>query len=625
MAKVRDVPARGTTERSRRIFPGMPNAVLRRPDSSTVVDAAWLATILALAALLGVLWLLSIPFHEAPDEAAHFQVVRFILDHGRLPRFDPDELWLIRTPIGVVETYAAFPPLAYIVMALAAAPFPEGQMWAARLVSLFCYLGTVALTFLAARRLVPGTAGVAVWAAIAVALLPQHVFTGAYVSNDAVGILLSALLWYLLVIAWHRRVGIWLALALGATVGALLITKYTFYALAATAAISALVAFHRELKDGPGGRAGEMVRPSGRLSWPSGWQTTLAFAGGILVTSGWWFARNWAIYGELIPGRVIASAKDSAGGNSLFQPSEHGITLLTLSTQTNFWELTLKSFFAGFGFMDVFLAQEHYLVAAGIGILGVIGLLGLGGRLLPLAVLTPNPHHPLVSSTISPTVALAVTAVVGLAATLVSTMAISAFGEYSPQGRYLFGPLVPITIGLAGGWVWLSRSVWLRWIPAASTLALLSLNLVSLFQYVIPRYYGNAPGFLVQIDRPLSPQPSGAPIEILGWALATGGMEWRPFSPSVVTDYRRPVTGVDVYLDGPPGEGAFLGSADYGFRRPDVRHTYGGAAAIERVGYRLVAPATDLGEGNHVVFACAKGQPAEFACNSRPFEVESRR
>jgi hypothetical protein len=263
--------------------------------------------------------------------------------------------------------------------------------------------------------------------------------------------------------------------------------------------------------------------------------------------------------------------------------------------------------------MDVLLAQEHYLVAAAIGLLGVTGLLGLGVCVLGKGSPT--------RASLGPNFALGVTAAVALVATLVSAMAISAFGEYSPQGRYLFGSLVPVAVGIAGGWVWLSRSVVLRWVPAAAALALLGLNVVSLFEYVIPRYYGNPPGFLVQIDRPLSPQPSGAPIEVLGWALTTGGIEWRPFSPSIVSDYRRPVAGIEIYLDGPPGEGAFLGSADYGFRRPDVRHTYGGAAAIERVGYRLVAPAANLAQGAHLVVACASGQPAEVACNSRPFDV----
>src|SRR6266545_4256382 len=73
-------------------------------------DIILVLIVLLIAAANGLLWLYTVPFHKAPDEGAHYQVVRFIRDYGRLPVFEPGELWLIRTPTGVIETYAAFPP-----------------------------------------------------------------------------------------------------------------------------------------------------------------------------------------------------------------------------------------------------------------------------------------------------------------------------------------------------------------------------------------------------------------------------------------------------------------------------------------------------------------------------------
>src|SRR5438552_12022056 len=110
-------------------------------------DAALVLVLLLISTAIGLLWLYSVPFHKAPDEGAHYQVVRFIRDYGRLPVFEPGELWLIRTPTGVIETYAAFPPLAYIMSAIAGWILNDGSMWAARYVSLMSYLGTVGLTF----------------------------------------------------------------------------------------------------------------------------------------------------------------------------------------------------------------------------------------------------------------------------------------------------------------------------------------------------------------------------------------------------------------------------------------------------------------------------------------------
>src|SRR5579864_7374101 len=72
-------------------------------------DLAWFTAILTLSVVFGLLWMFTIPFQQAPDEAAHFQMVRFIRDFGRLPRFSPDELWLLRTQVGAVESYATFP------------------------------------------------------------------------------------------------------------------------------------------------------------------------------------------------------------------------------------------------------------------------------------------------------------------------------------------------------------------------------------------------------------------------------------------------------------------------------------------------------------------------------------
>lgn len=550
-------------------------------------DLPGLIFVVLVAAAAGLLWLFSIPFNQAPDEAAHFQVVRFIMDQGRLPLFDPSELWLIRTPVGVVETYAAFPPLAYVLMAFLSPPLPLDRLWDARLVSLGSYLGSVALTFLIARQVVPSRRDVAVVAGLLVALLPQVAFTGAYVNNDSPGVLLTGLVFYLLVRGWRRGFEPWLLFAIGGVAGALLITKYTLYAVALVGLAAPLVSVRQP-------------REAGR-------RTAFLVPGAALV-SAWWFLRNWLVYGEVIPGEGIARAKAAAGGNTLFVPSDHGITLLTLSTETNFWEQTLKSFVAGFGRMEVFLPPGYYWACAALAALGLVGLAWLAVS-----------RDLLRGSRAFLTTALAAT--VG---TVLAAMAISTYGEYSPQGRYLFAVLIPAAIVVAVGWASLAKATrLLGWIAPAAVGGLAVLNVISLAHFVVPRYYG--PGstrLVVQIDAPASPQAWGSEIEVMGWALAAGGGEWRPYAPEAVTRYRRPVRQVQVYVDGPPDTGVFLGTARYGTARPDVRDTYGGIPTLERLGYRLVIPAGALAPGRHVVFACATADGADQRnCSSRAFEV----
>lgn len=550
-----------------------------------------LSALLALAAANALLWTFSTPFNQAPDEGAHFQVVRFIRDYGRLPVFSPEELWLIDTPKGWVETYAAFPPLAYIVAAGAAQIVGGEPLWGARLVSAAAYLGTICLTYLIARRLFPPREGTALVAAALVAFLPQFAFTAAYVNNDALAAAESAALIYVLVRLADRPRSTALSFAAGVLMGLILLTKYTFYPVAVlgTGVALGLALRGGQDTDSPGVDWG---RSLARVARGAASLSTAA-----ALTAGWWFVRSWQLYGELAPSQVVAAAKEAAGGNTLFVPAEYGITLLSLSTETDFWPLTLKSFVASFGFLSIYLDGGYYWGVAGLLALAAIGL-----------VLRPKSRPLSAPGWGRESLPIFVVGAAGLvAATLGSAMAISAFGEYSPQGRYLFGALVPLAVAVSAGWGRLADAhAMLRPLPAVGALCFAVLNGLSLFGYVVPAHFGPQPDVVfLQVDRPRGPQPAGAPIEVAGWGFAQGPREWQPFFPENVLGYRRPIQGVVAYLDGPPGQGKFVGTAHYGFRRRDVSDFYGGVDRIERIGYRLELPASLLAAGTHHLYVCA--------------------
>lgn len=538
-------------------------------------DRAVLAGLIAIAAANGLLWACTIPFNEAPDEAAHFQVVRFILDHGRLPRFSPDELWLHNTAKGFVESYAPFPPLAYLVGALASR-MTEGTMWGARLVSVASYVATAALTFLIARRLWPETRLVAVCAALVVAFLPQFAFTAAYVNSDAIGVALSALLLYLLVRLHSKHPRAWPLVAIGVTVGALLLTKYTFYPAAAVGLVAAAWRTRRPLQ-------------------------AAALVGSTVATAGWWLARNWMLYGELAPVRVIAEAKAAAGGNTLFVPADYGITLLDISTRTDFWWATFTSFVGKFGFVSIELHPAYYIACLALVALAFAGALS--------RLLRSRPRR----QDLAP-MGVGAAVVVG---TAVFGMYSSASGEYSPQGRYLFAALVPIAIGLAGGWSWLGLlAPALRFVPVVAALSLVALNFVALFGSVVPAHFGGFPDgvgrLVLQVDPPAD--PPGSPIELVGWAFEEGGAVWLPYSPASIAGYRRPASEVRVYVDSPPPSGRLIGTALYGLRRADVDAFYGGLRRIEDVGYRLELPLNALPDRGGHIYVCASGPVHQATC-----------
>jgi len=218
-----------------------------------------------------------------------------------------------------------------------------------------------------------------------------------------------------------------------------------------------------------------------------------------------------------------------------------------------------------------------------------------------------------------------VTVVLGIAAaTVVTTMVVNVYGEYSPQGRYLFPMLVPFALGVAGGWYWLSREVrFMRWLPAAATLVLVGLNLGSLFFYVIPPNYGaHSEQVTVQVDRPAGPHPSREPIVIAGWSFSEGMMSWRPYDPELISDYRHPVPGTSIYMGGPPGKGKLVAEARYGFRRRDVADFYGGDSSLDQIGFWFELPAGALEPGKYQLFACASTPSQSVtACGERDLEV----
>jgi 4-amino-4-deoxy-L-arabinose transferase-like glycosyltransferase len=486
-----------------------------------------------------------------------------------------------------VETYASFPPLAYLLAALAMTLAHDDVFWAARAVSYGSYIGTVAVTYLLARRLLPDRPLVALSTGCIVALLPQFAFTGAYFNPDALAVFETSLvLWMLIEVRQHGPRPL-LVLVLGGILGSLLLTKYPFYPAVGVFVLSGLALQWRD---------------QGR------WRGAALLLLGITLTAGWWFVRNQQLYGELIPSRVVAAAKAAAGGNTLLVPARQGLNLWDVTVTTDFWEVTLQSFVGVFGPLTIFLDPQLYLacaVAVGLGAIGIalhVHRAGQSGRQLGLA------------------------AVLGglTVVTLLSALAISTYGEYSPQGRYLFPLLVPLCLLVAVGWEMLAHHHWsLRWVSSAGLVGAAALNLVCLLGYVVPHEFGpEGRVVLVQIDQPGAAVPADAPLEVKGWSFLRGGSQWRPFDPEVLLTYRRPIGSISVWLDGPPGTGRWLGPASVGLSRPDVEAMYGGVDELGSVGFRLLLSDHPLPPGGHRLYVCATPPSVPHpTCSSREFQA----
>jgi len=256
--------------------------------------------------ILATFYNLSLPIYEAPDEYAHFINANWLAKGRGLPDLERD--------LGQASHEIGQPPLYYALLApfvaaintddmrvispvnphylddggtnahyhTPAERFPyRGTALAvhlARFVSTLMATFTIAATYGLARLIIPGQATLA---AALVAFNPQFIFISGAISNDTLVAALSALT--LLMLVWiliSDGVKRWHYVLLGALWGLSVLAKVNALGLGAVIAL------------------GLLLRARRQRSWPEFVKGGLAVALGLAAIAGWWFLRNWLLYGH---------------------------------------------------------------------------------------------------------------------------------------------------------------------------------------------------------------------------------------------------------------------------------------------------------------------------------------
>lgn len=466
---------------------------MSRPAANIVLVFVLLAYL-----ALGTAYALQTPAWQAPDEPAHYNYIKFIVEQRALPVLqigDYDQAYneqFTRTPENIAslsidplryENYA--PPLYYILAAPIYA-LTDGWITALRLFSVILGGALVVVTYLSGAELYPDRLVFALGAAAFVACVPQHLAMLASINNDALAELLIALvllqsLRLLRSITVSRRKLIWL----GITLGLGLLTKATFYYTAVPIALAAL-ALHA-FKRPPLKKQSNATR---------GWrlfvkQALIVFVPTLLIGSVWWI-RNLVVYGGL---DVLGLARHNAvvfGQPTTAQwIADHGIGNLL----QRFFALTYQSFWGQFGWMAVQMSNQDYLILGG---LSIVALMGWAGWLIEKRRTKQPDTRPGQSG--------------GWLLTMLFVLTLAGYLYYNltfvqHQGRYLFPALIPIGLAFAIGW-WqvldkiknliarlLARSTrdFAPWLDEAQLIAfalvfvyLARLDLVALQRYIVP-------------------------------------------------------------------------------------------------------------------------------------------
>lgn len=431
---------------------------------------------------LGLVYSNVIPLFEGPDEPAYFEHVLFILENRTLPSEARPGL------PGYVQT-AGHPPLYPLIGALLTAPMDTSgyEQWdknpyfsygrdtlgqnvflhsaqetfpyrgvplavhVLRLWSLLLGAGTVVATYFLAGLVAPRETWLAIGAAAFVAFLPQFVFMSSLVNSDnMVNFLCAVSMIQIVRVGLGRDVSARGFVVLGGLLGLANIAKGSALALIPVTALAVLLA--------------------SRMSERRQLLKNIAFGGiAFLVVSGWWYVRNLILYGDPL----------ALNWRRIAYPEAVRASPVTFEQVAEFGRQVGGSFWARFGWANIFLDDRVYLVFA---LAAVLALVGLAFRLVRDFRRPDFPRVPFM--------------LLGADVLIVVVLLFSLWYGYpvgGDQGRYLFTALPALAIFFVYGLMFYfpTKS---RWVPSLAVgVGLFAVSALVPFLVLVPAHKPYAP------------------------------------------------------------------------------------------------------------------------------------
>ncbi len=390
--------------------------------------------------VLATLYARATPPFEAPDAGAHYAYIVYLQQNGALPTLDERHA-------AISHQLVQQPPLYYALVAAATTWLPaerglellnpnphylRGQthratatvhkalwearlaVWLARVASMLGGLLALNASFLLVHLLFPDATWLALAVASVVAFNPRFLFSAATITNDAWAAGTAALAIWLMLRAARKPDHLWGWLWAGSALGVATLAKYGNLAIGAPAIFILLTNWQR-------------------IGWRQIVRATATLAIGAFAIAGFWYVRNWLLWGEIAPIKpMLAVLPDLARDKPL---DLSGLIALMPVLQNSFWGEFGYGVLAPPRFFD---AMRYASLLAGLGVL----------ICLVCALLRRGVDVPMAGQTLY----ALILAVIWSSAVFVSLLNWMRLVNFTAQGRLLYSAITPIALLLVLGW-----------------------------------------------------------------------------------------------------------------------------------------------------------------------------
>lgn len=447
-----------------------------------------LAVILLCQFAMGMLYATRTPPWQAPDEPAHYNYVRALVENGAFPilqQGDYDQAYLEKIkaekfppdmPVDSIRYEAHQPPLYYLLGApvyVIARALNFDTVLMLRYLNVAMAVVLSALAFLIFSRVFPSNpllqlAGVGI-----IATLPMHLAMSAAINNDTLAEIVMAVILLFSILRVQGKLNDRRFLVLGGIAyGAALLTKTTIYSSIVLLVVAEYGYRRIQFAQRNSGATRWSARLVNRSILVSGVKTLAPLFGISIALAGIWFVRNALVYGA---NDVLGWTRHDlvvAGQPTTAQfIAQFGLRNVVF----DFFAISFKSFWAQFGWMGVLVNDRIYTF------LFVLSAAATFGALLWVIRLVRERKN--FSAETRWTWVLLGTLL---------TLACAAHVYYNlkyvqPQGRYLFPGLMAFAAFWAAGLYEIFNARYARLLFALLYVVMLGVDYIALAWFIVPQ------------------------------------------------------------------------------------------------------------------------------------------